>query len=238
MDDTRHRIWWCPTGALTFLPIHAAGIYSGNGQDCLANYAVSSYTPTLTALLHAREHDDRHPVVEPGRVLVIAQPNVAGLPTLPMTCMEADVIESLLPQGSLLRLGNFHPENRGDNVTVQGVLDVLPWATVLHLACHGDQVQNDPLASGFDLMDGRLAVSQLMRLSLPRAQLAYLSACESAGADRELPDETLNLAATMLFMGFKSVIGTMWKVLACITCVNTTLTQLKIGRWTMLMDLS
>ena len=23
----RHCIWWCPTGPLAFLPLHAAGIY-------------------------------------------------------------------------------------------------------------------------------------------------------------------------------------------------------------------
>ena len=25
------RVWWCPTGPLTFLPIHAAGLYNGGG---------------------------------------------------------------------------------------------------------------------------------------------------------------------------------------------------------------
>lgn len=81
-------------------------------------------------------------------------------------------------------------------------------------ACHmvHSQIQDNPLASGlgFELMDGRLTVLQLMSPSLPRAQLVFLSACESACSDRNLPDETLNLAATMLFMGFKSMTGTMW----------------------------
>jgi CHAT domain-containing protein len=49
-----------------------------------------------------------------------------------------------------------------------------------------------------------------MRVNTAHAQLAYLSACESAGMDESRPDEGLNLAGTMIFLGFKSVIATMW----------------------------
>jgi CHAT domain-containing protein len=49
-----------------------------------------------------------------------------------------------------------------------------------------------------------------MKLDLKHAQLAFLSACETAKGDREQPDQAIHLAATMLFVGFKSVIGTMW----------------------------
>ena len=46
------RIWWCATGPLAFLPIHAAGIYNnGMARYDISDYAVSSYTPTLNALL-------------------------------------------------------------------------------------------------------------------------------------------------------------------------------------------
>ncbi|KAF8752417.1 TPR-like protein [Rhizoctonia solani] len=44
------HITWCPTGTLSFLPLHAAGDYSQPGCKVF-NYVVSSYTPTLTALL-------------------------------------------------------------------------------------------------------------------------------------------------------------------------------------------
>ncbi|KAJ7870214.1 hypothetical protein B0H13DRAFT_1634860, partial [Mycena leptocephala] len=47
------RIWWCLTGPLEFLPIHAAGLY---GEDqafgCkLSDFLISSYKPSLTALI-------------------------------------------------------------------------------------------------------------------------------------------------------------------------------------------
>jgi tetratricopeptide (TPR) repeat protein len=44
---SRPRLWWLPTGPLTFLPLHAAGVYTGKRAECLSDYAVSSYVPTL-----------------------------------------------------------------------------------------------------------------------------------------------------------------------------------------------
>jgi CHAT domain-containing protein len=49
-----------------------------------------------------------------------------------------------------------------------------------------------------------------MELDLKHAHLAFLSACETAKGDRAQPDQAIHLAATMLFVGFRSIIGTMW----------------------------
>lgn len=45
------RIWWCPTSFLTSLPFHAAG----HGSEWLIDHYISSYTPTLGALISARQ---------------------------------------------------------------------------------------------------------------------------------------------------------------------------------------
>jgi CHAT domain-containing protein len=84
-------------------------------------------------------------------------------------------------------------------------------AHVLHLACHGIQDSN-PLRSAIVLRDGKLTVEDIMRLSLPHAVLAFLSACQTAKGDKSAPDQAIHIAASMLFCGFKSVIGTMWYV--------------------------
>jgi CHAT domain-containing protein len=42
------------------------------------------------------------------------------------------------------------------------------------------------------------------------AVLAFLSACRTAQGDANAPDQAVHLAASMLFCGFWSVIGTMW----------------------------
>jgi len=92
----------------------------------------------------------------------------------------------------------------------QVVVDSLRNASFLHLACHGQQHPTNPLASGFLLRGGRLTVLELMQLKLTQPFLAFLSACETAKGDRSQPDQVVHLAATMLFIGFKSVVGTMW----------------------------
>lgn len=96
------------------------------------------------------------------------------------------------------------------SAAAQDVLENLPRASILHLACHGQQDRKDPLESGFLMRDRMLTVSLLMALDLPRAFLAFLSACETAKGDAKQPNQVIHLAATMLFVGFKSVIGTMW----------------------------
>ncbi|KAI0082892.1 CHAT domain-containing protein [Irpex rosettiformis] len=47
---------------------------------------------------------------------------------------------------------------------------------------------------------------------IPSAELAVLSACQTAMGDEELPEEAIHLAAGMLNIGYKSVIGTMWSI--------------------------
>src|SRR5512142_1916189 len=59
------RVWWCPTGPATVLPLHAAGRhprtttqYTAMGEaaastDSVAGRVISSYTPTLTTLTRA-----------------------------------------------------------------------------------------------------------------------------------------------------------------------------------------
>jgi CHAT domain-containing protein len=213
----RPRLWWCPTGPLAELPLHAAGIYDGPSQDCVSNYAVSSYTPTLSALINAQSaRNNPSPSTTPSAdVLVVSSPEVLGLPPLPNALAEAALIRDAVPAPGPIALSN-------ELASIEHVLARLPNVGVLHLACHGHQSQDDPLNSGFSLHDGRLTLKQLMHLDLPRAELAYLSACETASTDEFQPDEALNLATTMLFVGFKSVIATMWYVSCNDRCFSAT----------------
>jgi CHAT domain-containing protein len=86
----------------------------------------------------------------------------------------------------------------------------LKFSNLAHIACHGIQNDSDPLSSGFCLHDGDVTVSQLMGLDLKDAFFAFLSACETAKGDADQPDQTVHLAAAMLFVGFRSVVATMW----------------------------
>ena len=100
----------------------------------------------------------------------------------------------------------------GDQATkkaVSAVLDQHPW---LHLACHGSQHVDDPLKSAFALHDGPLTLSDLMNKTSTNAELAFLSACQTAVGDPKIPEESMHLAAGMLAVGYKGVIATMWSI--------------------------
>jgi CHAT domain-containing protein len=108
-------------------------------------------------------------------------------------------------------------------------------AHILHLACHGIQ-DADPLNSAIMLHDGQLTIENIMQLKLSQATVAYLSACQTAKGDQNAPDQAVHIAASMLFCGFRSVIGTLWCVVDFVTSslsTNATETQAhERRRWT------
>ena len=74
-NDLWPRVWSCPTGPLTVLPVHAAGHHprlrtATRNTECVLDRVISSYTPTLTAL--ARAHEPGQPA--PVRQLAIGMP--------------------------------------------------------------------------------------------------------------------------------------------------------------------
>ena len=103
-------------------------------------------------------------------------------------------------------------DTRGSSICNQSALTPLESASLTHFACHGSQDLINPLDSALHLSDGDLKVSKIMEQHMPTASLAFLSACETAKGDEKTPDEAIHLASTMLFTGFRGVVGTMWYV--------------------------
>ena len=99
-----------------------------------------------------------------------------------------------------------------ESATVEAVRAVVPRASWVHLACHGSQDPDDPTQSAFRLYDGPLTLAMLMSTVADGAELAFLSACQTAVGDEKVPEESVHLAAGMLAVGFKGVIGTMWSI--------------------------
>ena len=58
----------------------------------------------------------------------------------------------------------------------------------------------------------KLTLSDIIKLCLENAELAFLSACETATGDKKLEEEAVHLAAGMLLAGFHGVIATMWTI--------------------------
>jgi CHAT domain-containing protein len=214
------------------VPIHAAGIYDGPAehQECCSDYIVSSYTPTLTALKKARDGQASR-LRRDMTMLTVAESHAPGLPVLVNAVAEVEEVQRISRTASVTLVSSSQPvAGSSATTTVQSLKESLPLAHIVHLACHGIQKEQDPLLSGFCLGDGKLTVADLMRLKLPRAYLAFLSACETAKGDRDQPDQMVHLAAAMLFCGFRSVIGTMWCVAQLHVCFNHSL-KCNTGRW-------
>jgi len=172
-------------------------------MESVFKYAVSSYTPTLSALISARSKVSQASRIQVSDLcsLVLFQPTTKGYENLPNTAKELALVESLTPASQLLRIGSGPLISSNANRTVDEAVLYLKKASILHLACHGRQDRADPLNSGFELNDGRLTVAKLIGCHPPKAFLAFLSTCESAANDHEVPDESLNLSAAMLHAG-------------------------------------
>ncbi|KAJ6610967.1 CHAT domain-containing protein, partial [Mycena sp. CBHHK59/15] len=84
----------------------------------------------------------------------------------------------------------------------------------VHFACHGVQDRCAPTESALLLTgSSQLTLERTIKLSLPHANLAFLSACQTATGDKELQDESVHLAADMLLAGYRGVVETMWSIM-------------------------
>jgi CHAT domain-containing protein len=105
---------------------------------------------------------------------------------LASTTEEVSVVKAALPEGAIMSIhGKEDVEiNDNDGITATLLLDKLPEANILHLACHGHQEPENALKSGFVMGDEILTIERLMQVPLPRAFMAFLSACETARSDQ------------------------------------------------------
>jgi CHAT domain-containing protein len=198
------HVTWCPTGSLAFLPLHAAGVYRNPHGPKVFDFVASSYVPSLSALFHASSaHRDLHAPDSPA-VLCVTQTNVPkhrAVSSLPGTIEEARVLRN-----------HFKTFTQIDGTTAAEIIASIPAHPWLHLACHGTQDIDNPTNSAFVLDSEDLTLLALISAPNAHAELAFLSACETAMGDARLPDEAVHLAAGMLAVGYRGVVGTMWSI--------------------------
>jgi len=162
---------------------------------------ISSYTPTLTAIL-----DPSTPKVENNfTILTVAQPSTPNAAPIPKTEDEVKLVQKL---ASSVKKVNLIDEE----ATVGRVLQAMRDADWIHMACHGKQETGEPMKSGLLLHDKILELSEIVRHALPRADFAFLSACQTAVGDERIADESVHLAAGMFMAGYRGVIATMWSI--------------------------
>jgi tetratricopeptide (TPR) repeat protein len=207
------RVRWCPVGEMAYLPLHAAGHHnsadpSSGGPSTVMDRVISSYTPTIRVLQYARQDRSQSLAATLGAVIVAMPytPDAPDAAPLPGAQEEADMLRELIPD-SLAFIGA--------EATRDAVVRALPRHKIAHLACHGLTDWGTPAASRLLLYDHAttpLTVTELSRLHLPEAELAYLSACSTASTNQRLADEALHITSAFQLAGFRNVIGTLWPI--------------------------
>jgi CHAT domain-containing protein len=172
----------------------------------VAGRAISSYTPTLTALTRTRTRP------APGRIRQLA----VGVPETPSYLPGARPLAGV--PAELQAVANYLPTPEhatrllGLTATQQAVLEALPGHSWLHLSCHGVQHPADASLSAFLLDDQPLTLADLAALNLREIDLAYLAACQTAAGDLRLLDEALHLAGALQLVGYRHVLATLWSI--------------------------
>ena len=203
------RIWWCVSGPLAFLPIHAAGIYDGSKPriaSTLSDFAISSYIPTVRALVDSVK-SPRESNKGKSRLFMISQPDTPHLPRIPGTTEEVHRVEQKLMSRNVQVL---HLDSAAATVD-RGIANMKTYSCI-HFACHAQQNAEKPLKSGFSLYDGQLELSSIIQQRLVGADLAFLSACQTSTGDEKLSEEAVHLAAGMLAAGYRGAVATMWSI--------------------------
>lgn len=192
------RIWWCPTGPLALLPLHAATRRSGRGRPTayLADRYVMSYLPDLRSFSRP---PCGPPDLDAALVVGVPESTVDGASALPSVRDEVAVVEAALT-GARKRVG---PEATGDTV-----LRELATASVVHLSCHGTVDLEDPASSGLVLHDRVVTLGELARLD-NGGYLAFLSACDTGSSSADHANESANLIGALQYVGWQHVIGSL-----------------------------
>lgn len=101
----------------------------------------------------------------------------------------------------------------GADASVENIIEGMEMYSWVHFACHVIQDIAEPMKSAFCLHNKHLELSTIITKSFPHADLAFLSACQTATGDQELPEEVIHLAAGLMLAGYCSIIATMWSIM-------------------------
>ncbi|KAH9034023.1 CHAT domain-containing protein [Lactarius deliciosus] len=197
------RIWWCPTSVFCSLPLHAMGpIPSDDGEKrYFLDLYICSYTSTLLTLIQSRNRDLGSQSLNRPSLLLVSQPD----PSLPTVRGEIQVVQA--PNTNVTSLISRA-------ATPAAVINGLHHHQLVHFACYGTLEAGKPFEAGFELYRGeRLTLLEIVRLHLPIAEFAFLSACRTSEVvEGSVVDDVLHFAAAAQFCGFKSVVATMWTI--------------------------
>ena len=228
------RIWWIGVGIANYLPFHAAGDHSAKSTENTFHWAISSYTPTIKALAHARGRVLATAKSQNGKakLLIVTMPETPGEIDLPGVKREMSEIQ-LVVKSAFSYQSLVQPN-------AKTVLEQVVQYDLVHFAGHGVSDHVNPFNSGLILQEGKgaakktdkLTVRQILETNLKRARIAYLSACSTAEHRAvEMVDEVIHLASGFQVAGFSHVIASMWSTddEVCVEMAGKVYERLKDG---------
>ncbi|KAJ6556868.1 CHAT domain-containing protein [Mycena vulgaris] len=183
---TSGRLWWCPIGDFTALPLHAADP---------SDRFIQSYTSTLGALLEGTPKKDLDHAPRVG-IVGVTHTGPGGVQALPAVQSEVAKITSIISD-------KYEVQSlMGERATVDPVTQQLKDCAWIHLACHASQNLTDPPKSSFQLYGGTLDLETILKTPLPHAEFVFLAGCETARGD----------GSAFIAAGFQGAIATMWSM--------------------------
>lgn len=203
---TKPRLWWYPTGLISFLPIHAAGYQ--NGPSAM-DYVVSGYTSSIKALKYSRDNIGSS---GQNQGLIVVMPTTQNYPDLQGARNEAGKVKKLTRGHFTLDAVKVSPSKEELGKAVEG-------KTFVHFVCHAQSNESDPSSSGLILKDGAMTVAEINQMRFGCGSLAYLSACHTAlSRAPDLEDEVITLTSAFRVAGFARIVGTLWSAEDKIGC--------------------
>jgi len=192
-----------PMGPLGYVPLHAAWIEddsNANGRCYALDSIRISYAPNARSL--GRKTD----ALLDGTLSMLAIDE-------PWPVEAADLRGSTREvEAAVASFGGNATVLRHRHATRQAVLGAIPDHTFVHLSCHGRADVGNPLESSLLMSDGPLTLREILVRRVDRTQLVVLSACETAFAGTDLPDEAVSLSTGLIQAGAAAAIGTLWPV--------------------------
>ncbi len=194
-----------PAGHLALLPLHAAR-YQVDGQQLhfLDEFDVT-YAPSARALAAARRQALARSEA-PLRLVGVGNP-LPHRKRLPYARAELEEVAALFGEQS-------YPLYDAA-ATKTALLEALPGASHVHLACHGLFDVEDALKCHVQLANGEpLTLREMLSEDMfGTARLVALSACQTAITEfRDIPDEVIGLPTGLVQAGVPGVVGTLWPV--------------------------
>ncbi len=194
-----------PLGALSLLPLHAAGMQAGARRVWRTRSAAPALRYAPNARVLARAQAQSHALAGAELPVLTAAVQRAH-PLAPLTYADAE------SDGVVARAASV-PTQRPIPASRRAVAGAMDRCAVWHFACHGIHKPQNPLESYLALSDGPLKLREILARQAGRgARLAVLSACETANPGPALLDEVVSFPSALLQAGVAGVVSTQFPV--------------------------